>query len=82
MGELMHDGKAIFLDFDKNESLNKWARQFGDRLKYVSQVADDRLGLSGVLIRPDGFVAWVQDGQLNLGELEMATRRWLGLSAR
>jgi hypothetical protein len=36
IGELMHDGQGILLDFDRNASLKTWTSEYGDRVKYVS----------------------------------------------
>jgi 2-polyprenyl-6-methoxyphenol hydroxylase-like FAD-dependent oxidoreductase len=58
IGELMHDGQGILLDFDRNGSLKTWASEYDDRIKYVSGRAKEQLGLSAALIRPDGIIAW------------------------
>jgi hypothetical protein len=58
IGELMHEGQGILLDFEMNASLRTMASEFGDRLKYVSGRAREQFGLSAVLIRPDGMIAW------------------------
>lgn len=75
MGELMHDGLAILLDFEMNASLENFA---GDRIKHVSGRAKDQLGLSAVLIRPDGVVAWASDGKPDRSALQKAAARWFG----
>jgi 2-polyprenyl-6-methoxyphenol hydroxylase-like FAD-dependent oxidoreductase len=77
LGELMHDGQGILLDFDRNVSLETWASEYGDRIKYVSGRAKDPLGLSAALIRPDGIIAWVSDNAPNCSELQKAATRWL-----
>ena len=63
IGELMRDGRGILLDFDRNASLKTLAREYGDRLKYVSGRAKEQLGLSAALVRPDGFIAWASDSE-------------------
>jgi 2-polyprenyl-6-methoxyphenol hydroxylase-like FAD-dependent oxidoreductase len=68
IGELMHDGQGVLLDFDGNALLNALAIEYGDQLKYVSGQAKEQLGLSAVLIRPDGFVAWASDGDASHGK--------------
>ena len=77
LGELMHDGQGILLDFDRNASLKTWASKYGDRIKYVSSRAKEPLGLSAALIRPDGIIAWVSDNAPNCSELQKAATRWL-----
>ena len=76
IGELMHDGQGILLDFDKNTSLRSLAAEYGDRIRYISGSAKDRLALSAVLIRPDGIVAWAADKDPDRNELQKAAARW------
>ncbi|SDP99834.1 2-polyprenyl-6-methoxyphenol hydroxylase [Mucilaginibacter sp. OK268] len=78
IGELMHDGQGILLDFDKNASLKTLANEYGDQIKYISGSAKDQLGLSAVLIRPDGFVAWAVDSGPNLDDAAQAASCWFG----
>ncbi len=63
IGELMHDGKGILLDFNRNVSLKTLASEYGDRWKYIGSRAKEQLGLSTVLIRPDGIIAWASDSE-------------------
>ncbi len=76
IGELMHDGQGVLLDFERDASLQTWASKYSDRIKYVSGSAKDRLGLSAVLIRPDGIIAWVCDNAADCSELQKAAARW------
>ena len=56
IGDLMHDGQGILLDFDK--SLKNLSSEYGNQIKYISRSAKEQLGLSAVLIRPDGIIEW------------------------
>ena len=76
IGELMHDGQGILLDFDGNASLKTLAGEYGDRIKYVSGRAKEQLGLSAALIRPDGIIAWASDNDPDCSELQKAAARW------
>lgn len=76
IGELMHDGQGILLDFDMNASHKALAGEYGDRIKYVSGSAKDRLAVSAVLIRPDGIIAWASDNAPDGSELREAAARW------
>jgi 2-polyprenyl-6-methoxyphenol hydroxylase-like FAD-dependent oxidoreductase len=76
IGELMHDGRGILLDFDGDASLEKLASEYGDLLKYFSGRAKEQLGLSAVLIRPDGFVAWACDSKPKEQFVRQATNHW------
>ena len=76
IGEFMHDGQGILLDFDRNASLKTLASDYGDQIKYISGSAKDRLALSAVLIRPDGIIAWASDNEPDCSELQKAAARW------
>jgi 2-polyprenyl-6-methoxyphenol hydroxylase-like FAD-dependent oxidoreductase len=76
IGELMHDGRGILLDFDMNTSLEILASEYGGRIKYISGSAKDRLGVSTILIRPDGIIAWASDNAPDCSELQKAAARW------
>jgi 2-polyprenyl-6-methoxyphenol hydroxylase-like FAD-dependent oxidoreductase len=76
MGELMHDGQGILLDFEGNVSLKNLAGVYGDQIRYVSSNAKDRLGVNALLIRPDGMIAWAADNDPDGSELQQAADRW------
>lgn len=61
IGELMRDGKALLLDFKGNAMLETLAGEYHECVNYVSGNAKDQLGLSALLIRPDGIVGWASD---------------------
>ena len=77
IGEQMHDGQGVLLDFDSNALLKTLAREYGERMKYVSGRAKEQFGLSAVLIRPDGFIAWACESNPDCSELQTAAARWL-----
>jgi rifampicin monooxygenase len=70
--DLMHAGRGLLLD--RTGSLS--ARGWSDRVDHVVD-ASDEVSWPGVLLRPDGHVAWVGDSQR---ELEGPLRRWFGTS--
>ncbi len=76
IGEFLHDGQGVLLDFENNFSLASLASEYGERMKYVSGRAKDQLGLSTMLIRPDGIVAWASDNDPDCSELRKAAARW------
>lgn len=76
IGELMHDGQGILLDFDMNTSLKTLADEYGDSMKYVSGRAKEQSGLSAVLIRPDGFIAWASDSEPDEQSIRQAADLW------
>ncbi len=77
LGELMHEGKGVLLDFAGNTLLEGLAAEYGGQLKYVSGRVNEPLGLCAVLIRPDGFVAWACDGEVQEQKIRQAATRWV-----
>jgi hypothetical protein len=76
IGEAMHDGRGILLDFSGSASLKNVAGEYREQIKYVSGRAEEQFGLSAVLVRPDGFVAWAADNEPNEQSIRQAVSRW------
>ncbi len=76
LGALLQAGNGLLLDFGGRASLQTLAGVWGDQVQYVASDAKDRLGLSAVLVRPDGFVAWASDTSPRLEEVVTAAARW------
>jgi 2-polyprenyl-6-methoxyphenol hydroxylase-like FAD-dependent oxidoreductase len=77
IGEFLTEGHGLFLDFEGRTSLEALATRWKN-LTYISGVAKDCLGLSSVLVRPDGIVAWASDAGHNQDEIMAAASRWFG----
>ncbi|TPM34157.1 FAD-dependent monooxygenase [Mesorhizobium sp. B2-3-4] len=78
LGELMRSGRGLLLDFDGRAPLRALGSRWTGRIAYVASTARERLGLSALLIRPDGFVAWAADGEPDIKEAAQAASRWFG----
>ncbi|MGY4480398.1 FAD-dependent monooxygenase [Bradyrhizobium sp. USDA 3364] len=78
LGELLCDGRGLLLDFDLRAPLRALADRWRGRITYLASDASDRLGLSAVLVRPDGFVAWATDMEPDLEETAQAAAQWFG----
>jgi 2-polyprenyl-6-methoxyphenol hydroxylase-like FAD-dependent oxidoreductase len=78
LGELLRKGKGILLDFDAHAPLQALASRWGGRITYVAGDVKDRLGLSAVLVRPDGFVAWASESAPEYEEAAQVGSRWFG----
>jgi hypothetical protein len=78
LGEHLRNGTGLFLDFDARKQLQALASRWSDRITYIASDAKDRLGLSAMLVRPDGFVAWAGEAAANHEEAARAASRWFG----
>jgi 2-polyprenyl-6-methoxyphenol hydroxylase-like FAD-dependent oxidoreductase len=74
LGTLLRAGNGVLLDFERQ--LPALDGRWGDRVRYVAGDAKDRLGLSAVLVRPDGFVAWASDATADPEDVTRAAARW------
>jgi 2-polyprenyl-6-methoxyphenol hydroxylase-like FAD-dependent oxidoreductase len=81
LGSLLHTGTALLLDFNSSEALQTLTKSWAGRVNYVSNKAKNNLGLSALLVRPDGFVAWASDGEPVIPEVREAMTRWFGNTA-
>jgi 2-polyprenyl-6-methoxyphenol hydroxylase-like FAD-dependent oxidoreductase len=74
-------GGALLVDLAGDDRLADLAARYAGRVQLVRGRCEgaDGAGLSGLLARPDGFVAWAAaDGASDLAGLEAALKRWLG----
>jgi 2-polyprenyl-6-methoxyphenol hydroxylase-like FAD-dependent oxidoreductase len=78
LGELLTNGKGLLLDFDARPALQQLASRWSGRITYIASDARDRLGLSAMLLRPDGFVAWAGEAAPDQEEASQAASRWFG----
>jgi 2-polyprenyl-6-methoxyphenol hydroxylase-like FAD-dependent oxidoreductase len=76
LAALLRDGTGLLIDFDSRAPLRALASRFGDQVRYVAADARERLGLTAVLIRPDGVVAWACEGDPDIAEAAQAASRW------
>lgn len=80
VGTLLQEGKGLLLEFDSSKaSLGALDGLWGDRVKYVRGEVKDSLGLSAVLVRPDGFVVWASaasEATPSVEDVQRAGLRW------
>ncbi|MEU3651127.1 FAD-dependent monooxygenase [Lentzea sp. NPDC034063] len=75
---LMRDGRGVLLDFSRDEVLRDVASRWKAQVHYAAGTAKDDLGLTAVLVRPDGIVAWAGSGPGDPQSIERAAARWFG----
>ena len=78
LGEHLRTGRGLLLDFEGAASLRALANRWNARIDYVAVDANDRLGVSAVLVRPDGIVAWAAESASRSDDAADAASRWFG----
>jgi hypothetical protein len=78
LGDLLHDGKGLLLDFTEARELQTFGQTRKERLRYASAKAQDNKGLTSILVRPDGFVAWATESKPDAIAVEESVKRWFG----
>jgi hypothetical protein len=69
----------LLLNLNGGEKLHAVGERWAGRVKYVSTKAKDSLSLTALFVRPDGFVAWAQEGEGNVSDARAALIRWIGM---
>jgi len=78
VGDLLREGRGLLLDFTSRAPFQALASRWRGRITYVASDVKDRLGLSAVLVRPDGFVAWASGVASDDEGAVQAASRWFG----
>jgi 2-polyprenyl-6-methoxyphenol hydroxylase-like FAD-dependent oxidoreductase len=76
-----HGGRTLLVDLAGDGRLAAVAAPYAGRAELVRSRSDaaDGVGVTGLLVRPDGFVAWASgDGAADVAGLQAALQRWLG----
>lgn len=78
LGDLLHNGRGLLLDFTASQSLQALCNGREDRLQYIASHAKDEKGLTALLVRPDGFVAWASNEAPDIAAADQAVQHWFG----
>ncbi|OKK15671.1 FAD-dependent oxidoreductase [Streptomyces sp. CB00455] len=87
LADLLHEGRALLLDLADDAGLRVRAEGYGERVRVVTAACPGRPELAGLLVRPDGVVAWASDaGDASEpdagGGLADVLPRWCGAPGR
>lgn len=74
--DLLREGRGLLLDFGSDTGLTRLAAGYARQVDYVAGPARERLGISALLVRPDGVVAWAGDDEGCPAGAEPALARW------
>jgi hypothetical protein len=77
LGNHLKTADGLLLSLGNGTSLVRSHQRFG-RIRHIASDAKDRLGLSALLVRPDGVVIWVAEGPEDFASLEDAAAQWFG----
>ncbi|MET7703947.1 FAD-dependent oxidoreductase [Streptomyces sp. NPDC005485] len=78
LGDLMHRGQGVALDFSTDRALQGAAQGWEGRIRYASGPVRNDLGLAAVLIRPDGVVAWAGEHASDRDVFAKVAAQWFG----
>jgi 2-polyprenyl-6-methoxyphenol hydroxylase-like FAD-dependent oxidoreductase len=80
LGEFLHDGTGLMVELSGKAGAASLIQKWAGRVKHVAATAKDTKGLAGLLVRPDGFVAWAADenSEPDLPALKKTLSRWFG----
>jgi 2-polyprenyl-6-methoxyphenol hydroxylase-like FAD-dependent oxidoreductase len=78
LGGLLKAGKGLLLDFKAQSRLHDLMKPFAQRFTYIANAVKEPLGLEAVLVRPDGFVAWVGDAFTGYHGVAEVASQWFG----
>ncbi|MBU6535945.1 FAD-dependent oxidoreductase [Streptomyces sp. NPDC057245] len=76
LGDLLRQGRGVLLDFGADRALEHAATGWTDRIHHAAGRARNDLGLTAVLVRPDGVVAWASGEAPDPAAFRQAAARW------
>ncbi|KAI2472425.1 monooxygenase [Annulohypoxylon bovei var. microspora] len=82
LGPKLKDGRGLLLDFGANPVLKALAGKYPGQVNYMSESAKEQLGLSAVLVRPDGIVAWAAEEKTDVDAAKAVLEKWFGLGSK
>ncbi|KAE8375721.1 FAD binding domain-containing protein [Aspergillus bertholletiae] len=83
LGAKVEKGGFWVIDFGGSDSVAECVRSLQLRkftVHYSGCSARETLGLEALLLRPDGIVAWVSTGKVDIRTLQVALSQWISLA--
>jgi hypothetical protein len=86
VAELMHAGRGVLVDLAGRSALHDTVMKWADRVEAISARCYERpANLDAMLIRPDGYVAWIlrpgDEDKQAASTLRLALEKWFGDTA-
>jgi 2-polyprenyl-6-methoxyphenol hydroxylase-like FAD-dependent oxidoreductase len=78
LGDLLHKGWGVLWNPGGSADLKSLQECRANRVLCVSAKAKNDLGLTAMLVRPDGFVGWASDGEPDTQAAATAMQLWFG----
>ncbi|MFJ9721247.1 FAD-dependent monooxygenase [Streptomyces sp. NPDC101209] len=75
---LQHTGRPVLLELGGDHGLRTAAAGWAGRVDVVAADFDCEVPVDGILVRPDGYVAWVAPAGAGADGLATALHRWFG----
>jgi 2-polyprenyl-6-methoxyphenol hydroxylase-like FAD-dependent oxidoreductase len=80
LGEYCHDAHALLFNFGGDARISALGARWRDRLRVIATRLKESSALTSLFVRPDGFVAWAANGELDLDHAASVLSTWLGNS--
>ncbi|KAE8133837.1 FAD binding domain-containing protein [Aspergillus pseudotamarii] len=79
LGAKLETGSFLVIDFGSNGKVAAFVKSLRPMVDYSGHYAKETFGLKGLLVRPDGVVAWVSTDKIDIRRLQAALSRWISL---
>ncbi|KAB8264294.1 FAD binding domain-containing protein [Aspergillus pseudonomiae] len=84
LGAKLEKASFLVIDFGGNSRVAEFVEPLQSQqfmIQYCGQSAKETFGLKGLLLRPDGIVAWVSTDEIEIQRLKDALSRWVSVAA-
>jgi 2-polyprenyl-6-methoxyphenol hydroxylase-like FAD-dependent oxidoreductase len=80
LGEYCQEAHSLLFNFGDDARISTLGARWRGRLRTITTRLKERSDLTTLFVRPDGFVAWAANGELDLDHAASALSTWLGNS--